>query len=96
MATKARTTHQTKTPAKKVATTVAPQSKPLPTKAVSPSQKDSPSSQSKIETPRKDLLAQLQGQFPGVVALALGDALVSADMVRSDDPDRVAPKVVSV
>lgn len=97
MVTKARTTHKAKTPASKV----IPKVKPLPSKAKRPAPKVNPPairvaplSSAKIEALREKILAQLQGQFPGMVALALGDALMSSGFARSEDPARVARQMV--
>ena len=90
MVTKARTMHKAKRPASKV----IPKAKPVLSMAKRPVPKPSPASPAKIEALREKILAQLQGQFPGMVALTLGDALMSSGLARSEDPARVARQMV--
>jgi len=80
--------HTTKTSATKV----APEATPLPLKVNPPAV--SGDSQAKIEALRATILAQLQGQYPGVVALALGEALIASGFARSEDPGRVARQML--
>ncbi|MHB1991658.1 hypothetical protein [Metallibacterium scheffleri] len=75
--------HKAKTSAPKV----APEATPLPLKVNPPDVSSDP--QAKIEALRATILAQLQGQYPGVVALALGEALIASVFARAEDPGRV-------
>ncbi len=63
-------------------------------KSPPPSPKSAPPSRPMIETLRKEILAQLQGQYPGMVALALGDALMASGLAQSENLARVARQMV--